>query len=233
MSSAIENIDLLKGAKHLQLVGIMTHLADAEHSTEFSDSQKSDFETILEQVHSAFEVVHLANSAGAARFRQSLSFSVRAITRIGIGLYGYGIPQSLLQDGEELKPVMTLKSKITSIKKIEAGETVSYGRKWMATQSSNIAVVAIGYADGVSRAFSNIGTVTIRDRQYSIVGTICMDMLMVNLGPKTDIKIGDDVILFGQNGPSGEKISELIGTIPYELVCSVSARVKRLLITDI
>ena len=143
------------------------------------------------------------------------------IVRLGIGLYG--IPCA----GEEgLRNVSTLKTTILQIKELPAGETVGYSRKGVLTRDSRIAAIPIGYADGFDRHLGNgIGHVIIKGKKAPVVGNICMDVCMVDV---TDIECeeGDKVEIFGDNQPVTE-ISDLLGTIPYEVLASISARVKR------
>jgi alanine racemase len=142
---------------------------------------------------------------------------------LGIGLYG------ISNDPEEqkyLQNVGTLKSIVSQHRNIAAGESVGYGRRFIADKPTNIATIPIGYADGISRHWGNgVGYVVINNKKAPIVGSICMDMLMVDV---TDIKCkeGDSVIIFGEN-PTVNYMAEKLQTIPYEILTSISQRVKR------
>ena len=143
---------------------------------------------------------------------------------MGIGLYGVS------NDPEEqkyLENVSTLKSIISQIKTIQSGESVGYGRRFIASRESRIATIPIGYADGIARSWGNgVGFVTIKNKKANILGSVCMDMLMVNI-TQIDCKEGDEVIIFGEN-PTVTYIAEQLKTIPYEILTSISQRVKRI-----
>lgn len=162
---------------------------------------------------------HLLNTSGISNFQQAQYDMVR----LGIGLYGVS------NDDEEqklLENVGTLKSIISQIRTIDAGESVGYGRRFLADKPTKIATIPIGYADGISRHWGNgVGHVVIKNKKAPIVGSICMDMLMVDI---TDIecKEGTEVILFGSS-PSVSYMAKRLDTIPYEIMTSISQRVKR------
>jgi alanine racemase len=150
------------------------------------------------------------------------------MVRLGIGLYG--ISNDELEQ-KQLQNVGTLKSIISQIRVIKKGESVGYGRNFMATRETKIATIPIGYADGIFRSWGNEnGFVLIRNQKATIVGSICMDMLMVNV---TDINCaeGDEVILFGSH-LSVAYIAKRLNTIPYEILTSISQRVKRVFYRD-
>jgi len=162
---------------------------------------------------------HLLNTSGITNFHQAQYDMVR----LGIGLYGVS------NDDEEqklLENVGTLKSIISQIRTIEAGESVGYGRRFQAVNPTKIATIPIGYADGISRHWGNgIGYVVIKNKKAPIVGSICMDMLMVDI---TDIECKEDseVVILGEN-PSVSFMANQLTTIPYEIMTSISQRVKR------
>jgi alanine racemase len=162
---------------------------------------------------------HILNTSGISNFSQAQYDMVR----LGIGLYGVS------NDANEqrfLENVGTLKSIISQIRTIEKGESVGYGRRFIAQKTSKIATIPIGYADGISRHWGNgLGFVMINNQKATIIGSICMDMLMVDI---TELKCqeGDEVVLFGTN-PTVSFIAEKLETIPYEILTSISQRVKR------
>jgi alanine racemase len=125
---------------------------------------------------------------------------------------------------------MQFEAKVIFIKTVPAGTTVSYNRTWTAPGTRQIATIAAGYADGYYRALSNRVTVMINGQTYPQVGTITMDQIMVDLGTHHDVKTGDKAILFGWDGASAEELAEIAGTISYEMLCSVSSRVKRIFV---
>jgi len=222
--------DLL-ASDHINLVGLLSHFSEAEEGEEKSLAQLDEFISLVERFGDSFERVHLANSSGLARFRERLDLGHPGLLRLGIALYGYGIPSHLLRKDEELRPAMTLKSRITSIKDFSAGSRISYGGTWIVTSDTSIATVAMGYADGYPRRLSNWAQVKIGSDFYDVVGVVCMDMFMVDLKTqKHGHKTGDEVVLFGQNGPLASEISRISDTIPYELVTRIGSRVKKLFI---
>ncbi len=145
------------------------------------------------------------------------------MVRLGIGLYGVDIAATKLS----LLPVATLRSTIAQIKKLKAGETVSYNRQGVAKKDSVIATVRIGYADGYSRRLSNgAGKMWVNGNLVPVIGTVCMDMTMIDVSDVPGVKEGDDVIVFGEQLPV-QQIAEWAHTIPYEIMTSISQRVKR------
>ncbi len=224
----------LKISTHPRLIltGIATHFpsADSEEpqDIEFTREQTRQLASVAEEIRSAGlnpGIVHAANSGGIA-LNPGASFGM---VRPGIALYGYGIA---LKTGRPLKPVMGLKTRITALKKVSPGTTVSYGRTWTSPGKNWIATLPIGYADGYPRAMSNRGEVLIAGKRYPVAGRICMDQTMINLGGKTDIRLNDEVTLFGPDpaGPNAEELAEITGTISYEITCGISARVPRVYI---
>jgi alanine racemase len=145
------------------------------------------------------------------------------MVRLGIGLYG------ISNDPEEqpnLENVGTLKSIISQIRTIDVGESVGYGRRFIATKTTKVATIPIGYADGISRHWGNgVGFVTINDQKAPIIGSICMDMLMVDVSEISCIE-GDSVVIFGES-PTVIYLAEKLQTIPYEILTGISQRVKR------
>ncbi len=223
-----KTINELRKTRH-ELTGVMSHFTSADEDAEFTDMQHDIFQGVLEGHRSDFQFVHIANTAGAMRLGSELGN--RAMMRLGIGLFGYGVPSEYSEI--ELEPVMTLSSRIIATRRVKAGETVSYGRTWFSPTETNIATVAIGYADGYPRSYSNWAQVRIGKRLYPVVGVVCMDMIMVDIGNEIeDIEIGDRVILFGKGGPSADELSKIDASIPYELITGISSRVKKMFITE-
>lgn len=205
---------------------VFSHFAasdDPQHD-EFSHHQ---FDTFLHMVKQLQAVIsypflrHITNTSGIMRFPEwQLD-----MTRLGIGLYGI---DSTSQHKMDLREVSTLKSTIAQIKNIKAGETVSYGRRGVAARDSRIATVRIGYADGYPRRLSNgVGKMWVNGRLAPVIGTICMDMTMIDITDISHIKEGDEVVVFGKQ-LSAEQVAHWAQTIPYEMLTSVSHRVKRI-----
>ncbi len=217
-------IEILKANPNVEIASIFSHLAgadEAEHDA-FSRGQAELFLKMSERIKQALIIhplLHLLNSSGIIRLKE---FQLDMV-RLGIGLYGIN-PTS--DSDEHLKPVATLKTIISQIKKIKAGNTVGYGRKGKATQDTTVATIAIGYADGFSRAFSQgKGKVLINGKKVPVLGNVCMDMSMIDI-TGIEAKEGDEVIVFGKGLPIQEAARE-INTIPYEILTSTSERVKR------
>jgi alanine racemase len=209
--------------------GIMSHLANGDVPDDpLNDLQGKRFTALIAEARSRgieFEVAHLSNSPSAMT-RPDLGFDM---VRPGIAVYGLSpIPE---RGDMGLRPAMTLKCTVAMVKPVKAGEGVSYGHTWIAEEDTNLALLPIGYADGVYRTLSGRIDALINGRLRRNVGRICMDQLVVNLGPGTpDVAEGDEAILFGP-GTSGEPTAQdwadLIGTIHYEVVTSPRGRVVR------
>ncbi len=166
-------------------------------------------------------VVHTANSGGILYFPDSSCGMVRA----GIALYGYypdGKNGILRQSGEKLQPTMTFKSRVLQVKTVDAGTGVSYGHTYTTTRETTIAVLPIGYEDGLSRCLSNKGEVLIHDKRVPIVGRICMNLCMVDVSSIEHVRAGDEVVIMGSQGNetiTGDDIADLMGSISYEVLC--------------
>jgi alanine racemase len=213
----------------IHLRGLMSHLAhgdEPEHPT--NDVQAQRFTAMAAQAREqgvTFDVLHLANSP-ATLTRSDLAFDM---VRPGVAVYGLNpVPQ---RGDFGLVPAMTLKCPVTAVKSVRAGEGVSYGHTWIADRDTSVALLPIGYADGVFRALSGRFDVLINGTLRRSVGRICMDQFMVDLGPgAVDVAEGDTAVLFGP-GTAGESTAQdwadLLGTIHYEVVTSPRGRVMR------
>ncbi|MCB0925368.1 MAG: alanine racemase [Mycobacterium sp.] len=213
----------------IRIRGIMSHLASGdEPHNPVNDLQAQRFTAMIAEARTlgvAFEVAHLSNSP-AAMTRPDFRFDM---VRPGIAVYGLSPIPSRGDMG--LRPAMTLKCPVALVKALRAGEGVSYGHTWIAERDTTVALLPIGYADGVFRTLSGRMDVLINGRLRPNVGRICMDQFVVDLGPgATDVTEGDDAILFGP-GTSGEPTAldwaEMLGTINYEVVTSPRGRVRR------
>jgi alanine racemase len=209
----------------LTVQSLFSHLAASEDRAQdaFTEQQSNRFHqaaSIL-QTHLGYSFLkHVANTAAIIRHPQLQLDMVR----LGIGLYG------IASDAEEvmqLEPVATLRSTIAQIKTVRKGESVSYNRRGVVQRDSRIATVRIGYADGYSRRFSNgVGKMWVKGQPALVIGTVCMDMTMIDVTDLEGVQEGDDVIVFGKE-ISVEEMARWIGTIPYEVMTSVQRRVKR------
>lgn len=219
-----ELVNVLRTEKSVVVKSIFTHLATADvpEERDFALKQLQLFDLQYTKICSQLKIEplkHALNSSGIIHFPDYQYDMVR----LGIGMYGISDEQEVQK---QLKNVATFKSVISRISEIEAGETVSYGRRFKAEKKTRIATVPVGYADGIRRSLGNgVGEVNIGGQLVKIVGTICMDMLMLDVS-EIDCEEGDDVVIFGEN-PTISEVAEKMGTIPYEVLTSISARVKR------
>ena len=218
-------IEILKKHPQLKVVGVMSHLAASEdhNEDEFTQRQVESFKRSYEQLKAAFSTEftrHLLNSAGILRFPQ-YHFE---LVRLGIGLYGV---DPMNKGIEGLESVLSLKASISQIKNLEAGATVGYARKGRVNETTKIAVVNIGYADGLLRKAGNGAfSLLLRGEKAPTIGNICMDMCMIDITNIPDVNEGDEVIIFGKE-QGVEQLSKVLDTIPYEIFTSISERVKR------
>jgi alanine racemase len=220
-----ELISILKSYPALTIASVFTHLAgsDEREHDEFSKEQVEIFSKRYDQLCSAIQrrpPRHVLNSPGILRFPQ-YQFEM---VRLGIGLYG--VDPTDEKKRADLHPVATLKTVISQIREVPRGQSIGYGRKGQATDNMTVATIAIGYADGFSRAFSNgVGVVLVNGKRSHVVGNVCMDMTMIDVTGLDAIE-GDEVIIFGKALPIAE-VAQRINTIPYEILTSTSERVKR------
>jgi len=210
--------------------GIYTHFATADGSGdgEFALAQMEHFRRVVSQLRKEgmeLPIAHAANSAAVLRFPSAHLDMVRP----GIMLYGLEpFPgASYLAD---IRPAMTLKSRIVFLKEVPPGASVSYGRTFVARRRTRIATVPIGYGDGYPRALSNRGKALVRGKRARIVGNICMDQLMLDVTHVEGVRVGDEVVLIGEQGDeriTAEELASLAGTINYEIVTSLNGRIPR------
>lgn len=220
----------LKECQNLQVDGLLSHLSTAdacnESATTFAREQIELFAVLIKKVREmgfSPTYLHCVNSAALIR---GLATTFNLI-RPGIMLYGISPAPSL---AENLKPVLSLKSKIMSLKKVPAGYSISYRRTFIAQRDSLIATIPIGYADGYTRHFSNKATVLIHGRRAPVVGVVCMDMTMVDVTDIPSVQLHDEVVLLGVQGSeiiTAHELAETAHSIPYEILCGISGRVPR------
>jgi len=216
----------ISGNHFIKIKSVFSHLAASENKNEdpFTDFQFNVFKKSCLKIEKALAYSfdkHIDNTSGISR-HTDLQMNM---VRLGIGLYGID-PNEEMQ--KNLKNVSTLKTTISQIKKIKAGETVGYGRMGKLEKDSVIAVVRIGYADGYSRRLGNgVGKMLIKDKLAPVIGNVCMDMTMVDITGIKDLKEGDQVIVFGEE-LSLQQLAKWAGTIPYEIMTGISQRVKRI-----
>ncbi len=215
----------------IEVQGLYTHFATADEAEKrFTWKQYETFMGVvreLERDRIRPPVLHCANSAAAI----DLPDMAADLLRIGISLYGIYPSPEVSHSRLLLKPAMQWKTRVTMVKKVLRGETISYGATYRVQKTSEwIATLPVGYADGYSRRLSNTGEVLIRGQRCPVVGRVCMDQLMVRVPDGFGIRVGDEVVLFGrQDGEvlPVEQLADWLDTIPYEVVCMVSKRVPR------
>ncbi|MCA0308212.1 MAG: alanine racemase [Actinobacteria bacterium] len=225
--SLAQRVDATPGVR---LEGLFSHLpiSDSPRGEEFTRGQVALFARTAREVEAARGPVplkHLANS-GAVLGHPDTWFD---LVRPGIMIYG-AYPDPEAARTVPLLPALEWRTRVSFVKRVPAGETVGYGRTWTAPRDTWVATVPVGYGDGYSRLLSNRGRMLVRGGSYPIAGRVCMDQTMIDLGPDTDVAVGDEVVLVGRSGTDEITTSEvagLMGTIPYEVTCLITRRVGR------
>ena len=222
--ASIDEIVEISNLKNLYIEGIYTHFAKADEvDKDFTYKQVSRFKFIVEGLDNKgiqVPIKHVSNSA-ATMDLQDLNFNM---VRCGIVLYGYYPSDEVVKERLPLKPVMTLKTRVAHIKDVEENTGISYGLKYKTQSKERIVTIPIGYADGFTRMQNN-PKVSIKGELFDVIGRICMDQCMVRIDKDIDIKIGDEVIIFGESNIDADYLAKDLGTISYEIVCMVSRRV--------
>jgi alanine racemase len=224
-----EAVDLgrwLRDLAGIRVEGLFTHFASADEGDKsYAVEQHRLFLSVAEQL----DWVPIRHVSNTATLLDMPDMSLEMV-RPGLGIYGC-YPSSEVKRSLPLRPVLSLKSRVARLTPLAPGESVSYGRTWRAPRSSLIGLVMCGYADGLPRALSNRGSVLVRGRRAPIVGRVCMDMCMVDLSDIPDVAVDDEVVIIGRQGEeeiAADEVAELCGTISYEILCGISARVPRL-----
>lgn len=220
-----------RACPHLHLQGIFTHLpvsddADPAYTRQQIELFGQVIATTCSAIGRRIELCHCSNSGAVLGHPPAWMDMVRP----GIMIYGFypdpGTPRTV-----PLLPGLSFLTRISFLKKVTAGTSIGYGRTWIAPQDTWIATIPAGYADGFNRLFSNRGRVLVRGASYPIVGRVCMDQSMVNLGPQTQAQVGDEVVLIGKSGNeqiSCDEWARCLQTITYEVTCQINARVERI-----
>jgi alanine racemase len=211
------------------LDGVYSHFATSEDpDPTFARHQLHRFFDALEGLTRAgIEVPlrHMANSGAII----SMPDAYMDMVRPGIMLYGYP-PRQGMAERHPVEPVLSLVSRVAFLKSVESGVSISYGRRYVTDRRTTIATVPMGYGDGYSRLLTGKASVLIRGEKHPVVGTVCMDQLMIDLGPESPVTEGDEVAFIGQNGSqriTAWDVAALTGTIPYETTCVLTSRVPR------
>ncbi len=215
--------------KELPLQGLYSHFATADSlDKSYAELQLERFKICINQLAAEgiqVPIKHIANSGAILDMPDSYFDMVRP----GIMMYGY-YPTRETTESVALRPAMTLQTQVAQVKTIERGESVSYGRLFIAKEKTRIATLPVGYADGYNRLLTNCGEVLINGKKFPLVGRVCMDLIMADVSSDPDISSGDEAVLFGEQAGEWitvDSICEKLHTIPYEITCWVAKRVPR------
>lgn len=218
----------------IEIEGIFTHFPTSdEEDLTFAHQQVREFKAIIADIESAglhVPIRHAANSGAIFNVPDAYSDMVRP------GITVYGLYDSDVPSGVELRQAMTLKTKIAFLKELPPGRTVSYGRTFAAERPTLVATLPIGYADGYNRLLSNRGPALVRGQRVSVIGRICMDQMMLDVTDVPGVSVGDEAVLYGEQSEEFIPISEIagmLGTITYEVTCAVSRRVPRVHVSQV
>ena len=226
LERAGREIEALRALPGLEAEGIFTHFADADGSEAYTSNQYDRIQDVIGELWDRglhpFQIYHCAASAAVLNYPWTQNHM--NMIRPGIALYGCMPGPGMENPG--LEPVMTLKSRVAVVRDLPAGAKISYGRAATLERDSKIAVLPLGYGDGLPRALSNQLEVLIGDRLCPVLGRICMDMCMVDVTDAPGVKAGDVAAVYGPG--LTEKAAWLAGTIPYELLCQLTPRIPRL-----
>lgn len=229
--NSVSEVESISRLPMLELEGIYTHFATADKSDRsYAGKQFEIFMDFLNQLRIAgleIPVTHAANSAAIINMPETHLDMVRA----GISIYGLYTSEEVDRSIIKLKPAMALKTKIIHLKKVPAGFKISYGTTYETEKPTTIATVSIGYADGLNRLLSSKGRMLVCGHSAPIVGRICMDLTMLDVGNIPEIAIGEEVVVFGRQGNASISVDEIastINTINYEVVSTIMERVPRI-----
>ena len=225
MTAAAEELEAMYRLPGLEVEGLFQHFADADTCPEYSLMQIERYQAILKALEDrgcTFRLRHCCAGAATLNYPQAHYDMIRP----GIPLYGY-VPDHACDGMIDLQPVMEVKSRIASVKKLPAGTCISYGRTYTLERDSVVAAVPIGYADGLNRLLSNSQEFVLQGQRVRQIGRVCMDMCMIDVTDLPGVKIGDVVTIFGAEGLLQEK-EDTVGTITYEMLCAVAPRVPRI-----
>jgi alanine racemase len=233
-TAVVEFIRRISELPCLQISGLFSHLATAdEKDKSYAEQQIKIFTTVIADLKIAGilpEKIHLANSAGII----DLPASHFNMVRPGIMLYGLYPSKEVDREKAHLEPVLSLKTRVTFVKRVGKRTGISYGQKYHTERETTIATIPIGYADGWSRMLTNKVEAIINGKKFPVIGTICMDQCMIDLGDEP-VAMGQEVVLIGKVGRaeiSADKIADVLGTINYEVTCMLSNRLPRVYIPE-
>lgn len=232
---SVEEVYNISRLPNIIVEGMFCHFSSADEKDKaYTYDQVKNYDEFYEKLKEKkvnINIRHMANSAAIIDLPETHYEAVRP----GIIIYGYYPSEEVSKDKMDLKPVMTLKTNVVHIKTLPPGEYVSYGRKFKTERESVIATLPVGYADGYTRLLFQKGKVILRGSFAPVIGRICMDQCMIDVTDISGVKVGDEVILIGEDGKNkftADTVAELIGTINYEIVCMVGKRVPRVYIKE-
>jgi len=215
--------------ENLEIEGIFTHFNSSEEKDKsFSKNQLIIFNDIIKQIENKkidIPLIHAANSAAILDIPGTCFNMVRP----GIILYGIFPSKNVLRN-IDLKPAMSFKTRIINLKELDSGSTIGYGRTFDIFKQTTVATIPVGYKDGFNRCFSNLGEVLINGKRAPIIGRVCMDRCFIDVTNLPDAEIGNVVTIYGHQANetiSIESAAELIGTIPYEIVCNIGTKIQK------
>ena len=227
--NAVDFIKKVKKYKNIEIEGIITHHAKAdEKDKEYTYNQWEKFQKVINKLEKEGIEIPIKQAANSATIIDLPEMQLDMV-RPGIMLYGLR-PSPEVKDFP-LKPVLSWKTKIVYLKEVAAGTGISYGATYITEEKREIATLPLGYADGYFRLLSNKGEVLINGQRAPIRGRVCMDQIMVDVTNIPDVKIGDEVVLIGEQGDekiTATELADLVGTINYEITCSISKRVPQI-----
>jgi alanine racemase len=225
LGDAIPLYNSIRQLPGIKIEGIFTHFSRADEDLAHTALQLKKFNSVARVIASEDTILHAANSAATIDLKESHLDMVR----VGLSMYGLypGKTKNIL-----LKPALELKTRVVYLKQVPKGTQVSYGGTYITKNMTTIATLPVGYADGLPRLMSNKGEVLIRGKRFPIVGRVCMDLTLVDVG-SSKVKVGDEVIIIGRQGKSSisaEEVAKHAGTINYEIICGLRKRVPRIYI---
>ncbi len=222
-------LDTIVKCERVVFEGMFTHFSISDEADKaFSHAQVEKFKRFVDMAkdYGFSPILHTSNSGGIVDMPEYGFDFVRA----GISMYGYYPSDDVIKSNVDLKPVMSVYSHVVNLNTLVVGESVSYGRTFIAQKETRIATIAIGYGDGFNRLLSSKGCVLIGGKKAKVVGRVCMDMLMVDISDIEDVKVGDEVVIIGKQGEqviTADDHAKICNTISYEILLSFTSRLKR------
>ncbi|MBL8024983.1 MAG: alanine racemase [Fibrobacteres bacterium] len=227
--NAVKFIKSIIKFKNISITGLFSHYATSdEDDSSFASVQTNRFEELLRVLKKdsiKIPLIHFSNSGAVLNLKGAEYSAVRP------GLISYGIYPSKLKKGyPALRSVFSLKARVSFVKTVPAGTSIGYGCRYVTKKRTDIITLPVGYADGFQRQFTNRGTVLIKGRRLPVVGSVCMDMIMVDAGLSSGIKVGDEAVFVGSQAKEAITVYDIardLGTIPYEVICTMGRRLTR------